>query len=51
MTMGELMALQVRPVDSARANRPVDCPVCRANSHRLIPAHAVCPPLANFARI
>ena len=30
MTMGELMALQVRPVDSARTN-----------SHRPIPAHAV----------
>ena len=30
MTVGELMALQVRPVDSARAN-----------SHRPIPARAV----------
>ena len=29
MTMGELMALQGRPVDSARANHPVGCPGCR----------------------
>ena len=29
ITMGELMALQGRPVDSARANHPVGCPGCR----------------------
>ena len=28
MTMGELAALQGRPVDSARANHPVGCPGC-----------------------
>ena len=29
ITMGELAALQGRPVDSARANHPVGCPGCR----------------------
>ena len=28
ITMGELMALQGRPADSARANHPVGCPGC-----------------------